>query len=342
MSSPAPRQPLAARLKAAVAVFREVPPTFRLLWASDAKGAAALALLMTVGAAIPVGIAWTGKLLVDAVVLASKSGLAEDRRRALVWVGVELALFTLQTAEVRVMTYLREAIGARLGFDINVRILEKALTLELRHFEDSDVYDKMQNARREASSRPLSLVMEAFSIGQNFLTLAAYAALLVRISPLSVLVLVVASIPAFVVTTRLSGESYRINSWRAPEGRKLNYLEWILTRDAHVKEVKLFDLGPLFLDRYKTLYQKFWNEDRALARKRAVWGMALGLLSLAAFYGCYALIVSRAAAALITLGDMTLYVAVFREGQGSFQAILAAVGSMYEDALFMSNLFLYL
>jgi ATP-binding cassette subfamily B protein len=141
---------------------------------------------------------------------------------------------------------------------------------------------------------------------------------------------------------RFAGESFRMNSWRAPESRKLNYLEWILTRDSHVKEVKLFDLGRLILDRYRTLFQKFFDEDRRLARKRLIWGLGLGLLSLAAFYGCYAWVAGRAASGEISLGDMTLYLMVFRQGQSAFQGILSSIGSMYEDALFMSNLFSYL
>ena len=75
------------------------------------------------------------------------------------------------------------------------------------------------------------------------------------------------------------GESFRLNTWRAPEGRRLNYLEWILTRDSHVKEVKLFDLGPLVLGRYRALFDKFYAEDRALALRKSVAGLALGLVS---------------------------------------------------------------
>src|SRR5262249_38726261 len=184
-------------------------------------------------------------------------------------------------------------------------------------------------------------VLQLFSIAQNTITLAAYAALLIRFSPFSVLVLIAASIPAFVAEAKLAAESFRLNSWRAPEGRKLNYLEWILTRDSHVKEVKLYGLSSLILGRYRALFEKFFAEDRKLALRRMLWGFGLGLLSLGAFYGCYALVAGRAASAQITLGDMTLYLAVFRQGQAAFQGILSSIGSMYEDALFISNLFVY-
>jgi ATP-binding cassette subfamily B protein len=163
----------------------------------------------------------------------------------------------------------------------------------------------------------------------------------VSLSPWSVLLIFAASIPAFVAEARMAGESFRLNSWRAPEARRMNYLEWILTRDSHVKEVKLFGLGDLILGRYRTLFDKFYREDRRLAFRRMAWGLGLGLLSLGAFYGAYAVTAGRAARAEITLGDVALYLAVFRQGQNAFQAILSSIGSMYEDSLFMSNLFIY-
>ena len=141
---------------------------------------------------------------------------------------------------------------------------------------------------------------------------------------------------------RFSGESFRLNTWRAPEGRRQNYLEWILTRDSHVKEVKLFGLAPLVLSRYRALFDKVYAEDRSLALRKGAAGMALGLVSLAAFYGAYAFMAVRAALGAITLGDLTLYLSVFRQGQSSIQSALASVGALYEDGLFMSNLFAYL
>ncbi|GEJ58362.1 ABC transporter permease [Anaeromyxobacter diazotrophicus] len=299
-----------------------------------------LAALTAVAAVLPAGIAWVGKLIVDAVVAAGRGEGPPGRVTALVL--VELGLMALSLTAGRLLGLERELLRARLGNAVNERILEKALDLELRHFEDAEVYDKMQNARREASARPLSLVMQAFAIAQNAVTLAALSALLARLSPWSVLVVVASSIPAFLAEARLAAASFRLNSWRAPEGRRLNYLEWILTRDSHVKEVKLFGLGPLVLDRYRALFTKFYGEDRRLAVRRMAFGVAFGLVSLAAFYAMYALVAARAARREISLGDLTLYLAVFRQGQGAVQNILSAIGALYEDALYMSNLFAYL
>ena len=340
--SPAAPQTLRERLRGARAVFRQVPGTLRLVWEADPRGTALVAALTAVLALLPAGIAWVGKLIVDGVVLAARSGLAADRERVLWLVAAELLLMAVQLSAGRLLGLRRELLRGVLGNRVNERILQKALELELRHFEDADVYDKMQNARREASARPLSLVMQAFGIAQNAVTLAALSGLLLRVSPVSVLVIVAASVPAFLAEARLSGDSFRLWTWRAPEGRRLNYLEWILTRDSHVKEVKLFGLGPLVLARYRALFAKFFEEDRRLALRRMRAGLGFGALSLAAFYGMYALMAGRAARAEISLGDLTLYIAVFRQGQGAIQAVLQGVGALYEDALFMSNLFDYL
>ena len=337
----APRT-LRARLAATGSLFRQLPDTFRIFWRASPALALFLALLTGVGALLPAAIAWVGKLIVDAVVHAARTGAEADRAQALQWVGVELGLMAASAVVERCVGFVRELMRARMANALSERILEKALRLELRHFEDSELYDKMQNARREAGSRPLSLVMAAFTVVRSAVSLVSYGVLLVGLSPWSVVVLLAASVPAFVAEARLAGQSFRLLSWRAPEGRKLNYLEWLLTRDSTVKEVKVFGLGPLVLGRYRTLFSKFFDEDRRLALRRLGWGLGLGLLSLLAFYGCYAWVASRAARGAISLGDMVLYLSLFRQGQGAFQTMLTSIGSMYEDALFMSNLFDYL
>ncbi|MFL5351059.1 MAG: ABC transporter ATP-binding protein, partial [Archangium sp.] len=341
-SAPRPPQSLKARLKNTGSLFRQLPGTFRLFWAASRRGAVVLGALTLVAAVLPAGIAWVGKLIVDGIVAAQRAGDGAGREHVLRLVLLEFGLMAGSMVVDRALGLTRELLRANLGNLLNERILQKALELELRHFEDSDTYDKMQNARREASSRPLDLVMNAFAIVRNVVTLSTYAVLLVSLSPWSVVVLATASIPAFIAEARLAAEGFRLYSWRAPEGRKLNYLEWILTRDNHVKEVKVFGLGPLVLGRYRTLFQKFFQEDRALALKRMGWGLGLGLVSLGAFYGCYLFVANRATLGALTMGDVVLYLGVFRQGQAAFQGILSSVGSMYEGALFMSNLFAYL
>ena len=306
-----------------------------LVWRCSPSATLGLLGLTLLGVVLPLGIAYVGKSLVDAVV-------AHDQKRALLLVGVELALVVMQTSMQRVSGLVRGLLGARLSVDINVQILSKALTLDLRHFEDPQFYDQLTRARREASSRPLAMVTDVLQLGQSVLMLLGYIGLLWSFSPLAVLVLVLAALPAAAGEMRFSKVAFRLRNWRAPETRRLNYLEYVLASDEHAKEVKVLGLGPVLLDRYRTLGETFYREDRTLAVRRAGWGALLSLLGTLAFYGCYLFIVGLAAAGRITLGEMTLYVVAFQRGQQAFQSSLSGVGGLYEHDLYMSNLFEYL
>lgn len=306
-----------------------------LVWASSRAATVALFALTIAAALLPLGVAWVGKTIVDAVV-------AADRAVALRQVLLELGLVAVLATVMRGLGLVRSLLGARLAVDINVMILEKALGLELAHFEDPEFYDQLTRARREASSRPVSLVTGAFQLVQNALTLAGYIALLVGFSGLAVLALAFAAIPATVAELRFSGEAFRLRNWRAPETRRLNYLEYVLANDAHAKEVKSFGLGRALLARFRALAETFYQEDRALSWRRAGWGHALSLVGTGAFYACYAVIALAAVKGDITLGTMTLYVVAFRQGQAAFQAVLGALGTLWEDSLYMTNLFKFL
>jgi ATP-binding cassette, subfamily B, bacterial len=315
--------------------FAHTPETLRLVWRSSPLLTLALAALTLSAALLPLGVAWAGKAIVDAVV-------ARSRDLALHWVVVELGFAVALALSARGLSVVRSVLGARLGVDVNVRILEKAQTLELRHFEDSEFYDQLTRARREASTRPLALVSDLFQLVQNIITLVGYGALLVRFSGWVVAVLVVATVPATIAEMRYSKETFRLRNWRSPESRKLIYLEYVLANDEHAKEVRLFGLGDMLLGRYKTLAEMFFREDRSLAMRRAAVTQGLSLFGTLAFYVSYVLMATAAATQQISLGEMTLYVVAFRYGQQSFQAVLGAIGSIYEHGLYMSNLFQFL
>jgi ATP-binding cassette subfamily B protein len=315
--------------------LRHTRRTLALVWRSSPGMTVTLAAVTLVGAGAPLGVAYVGKRIVDAVVEGSRA----DTLR---WVLCELALILGQALTSRALQLVRSILGSRLGIDINVAILEKALTLELADFEDPEFYDRLTRARREASSRPISLLTEAFFLVQNLLTLLGYVVMLVKFSGWAVLALVVATVPATIAEMRFSKLAFRIRNWRSPDSRRLIYLEYVLANDEHAKEVKLFGLGPLLLGRYKTLAEAFHDEDRRLAMKRAAVTQLLSFLGSGAFYGAYAVMALAAAARMISLGTMTLYVVAFRQGQQSFQSVLSSIGSIYEHNLYMSNLFLYL
>ena len=321
-------------------VFRYSRRALELVWSTNASLTVALAALTLLAGVLPAGVAYVGALIVDAVVAAMHRNAAAGH--VLQLVAAEGALVAAIAATQRGLSLCQSLLRAQLGQRVNVMILEKALSLELQHFEDSEFYDKLTRARREASTRPLSLVTRTFGLVQNAISLASYAVLLEGFSPWAVAVLLLAGLPAFVAEAKFSGDAFRLFRWRSPETRMQIYLETVLAREDHAKEVMLYGLGPRLLERYRDIFRRLYAEDRALTIRRDVWGFALGLIGTAALYGAYAWIALTAVASRITLGQMTMYVALFRQGQSAVSAMLAAIGGMYEDNLYLSTLYEYL
>jgi ATP-binding cassette, subfamily B, bacterial len=328
-----------------LAVFAYSRRALELVWTTNRALSIALALLTLLVGLLPAGIAYVGALIVDAVVHAAqvhRDGGSTDLSRVLMFVGFEAVLMAAMAFAQRGISLAQNLLRAQLGQRVNVMILEKALTLDLTQFEDSEFYDKLARARREASSRPLSLVMRTFSVLQNAVSLISVGGLLVGFSPWAVVLLVLAGLPAFFAEAKFSGAAFKLMRWRAPESRMQLYLESVLAREDYAKEVKLFELGEPLLGRYRDIFDKLYADDRSLTIRRDTWGLGLGLVGTAALYGGYAWIAVRTVLGAMTLGQMTMYLMLLRQGQGAVTAALTAVGGMYEDNLYLSNLYEYL
>ena len=322
-------------------VFRYSRRAIGLVWETSRALTLLLAILTLIAGVLPAAVAWVGQLIVDGVVAAIDAE-EPDVRGVVSLVLLEAGIVALLAAAQRGISASESLLRAQLGQRVNVMILEKALSLPLASFEDSEFYDKLTRARREASSRPLSLVKRTFGLAQNGISLASYAVLLVAFSPWAVLILILAGLPSFVAEAKFSGDAFRLFRWRSPDSRMQTYLETLIAREDGVKEVKLYQLGPEFLRRYRDIFRKLFREDRALTLRRDGWGFVLGLVATAAFYGAYVWVVLSTIAGQITLGAMTMYLMLFRQGQSAVAAILTAISGMYEDNLYLSNLYEYL
>ena len=328
-----------------VSAFQYSRIALQIVWDTHALLTIVMALSTLAAGVLPAAIASVGGLFVDAVATAIQAdGVQAEQARGdvLRYVLIEAGLVVLMTGAQKLNTVCQSILRVLLGNKINVMILEKALTLELAHFEDSEYYDKLVRARREASSRPLSLVIKTFDLGRDVIALITIGLFLWQFSPYAVLLLAFAGVPAFIAEAKFSGEAFRIHRRRSAERRMQIYLEMVLTREDGVKEVKLLQLGKMFLQRYVDIFRNIYQEDRNLVLRRGAWGYVLGLLASAAFYFAYGWVGFAAIGGAITIGQMTMYIAQFRLGQNAVTNSLTAVNGMYEDNLYLSNLTEYL
>ncbi|GEK72648.1 ABC transporter permease [Halomonas halophila] len=332
---------------AMLGVFRYSHRALGLVWQTSRRLTLGLALCTLVAGVMPAVAAWVGQLIIDGVVAGMERHQAGTPLLPELWpvlrfVLLEAGVVALIALAQRGLAAQQSLLRALLGQKVNVMILEKAGRLSLAQFEDSEFYDKLTRARREASTRPLGLVNKTFSLLQNAISLASFGVLLVGFSPWALLVLVIGALPVFLSEARFSGDAFRLFRWRSPQTRMQMYLETVLAREDSIKEVKLFGLEPLLLDRYRRIFETLYAEDRRLTIRRETWGFLLGLLGTLAFYAAYAWVVADTVAGRLTLGEMTMYLMVFKQGQAALSASLTAIGGMYEDNLYLSNLYEYL
>ncbi len=336
-SNPDPRGGIFAQFGSLLTYGRRA---LALVWATSPLLTVALAGLTLVAGLLPAGIAWVGKLLVDSVVAAIQADA--PTREVWLWLSVEAVLVAAMAATQTGLNICNNLLRAQLGQRVNVMILEKAQQLELAQLEDAEFYDRLTRARREASSRPLALVQKTFGVIQNGIAILSFSGLLLAFSPWAVLLLVAGGLPAFFVEAKFAGQAFRLFRWRSPETREMMYLESVLAREDYTKEVKLFGLAPRLLERYKAIFRKIFREDRALTIRRGWWAFALGLLGTATLYTAFAWVVLATVSGQLSLGEMTMYLMVFRQGQAAVSASLTSINGMYEDYLYLSSLYEFL
>lgn len=326
-------------------VFRYSKRALELVWATSSKLTIGLAVLTLIAGVLPAAMAYVGQLIVDAVVAAMDNYQATgiiDYFPALYYVMIEAVIVLIMSGSQRGLAALQAILRELLGQRVNMTILEKAQSLSLAQFEDSEFYDKLVRARREASSRPLALVNKTFALLQNGISLISFAVLLWQFSPWALVLLVLGALPAFIAEAKFSGDAFLLARWRSPEFRQQNYLETLLAREDNIKEVRLYQLSKRFLGRYQDIFLKLFRENKRLIVRRETWGFALGIIGTLVFYGAYGWIVTSTVIGAITLGQMTMYLLLFKQGQGAVASSLTSISGMYEDNLYLSNLYEYL
>ena len=321
--------------------LRHLRPALALVWQADPAAFSALALVTALSSVIPVGQAAFGRWIVDSVLSSATQALepALGFRRVSPFLAGEIGLILLGLVLTQYRRYISEVLNQKLSQSVAIKIMESASNLSITHFEDSAFLDKLQSARQETKFRAMGLVNAAFLLVQNALTLASFAVPIIIFNPWVALLLFGSTLPAFVAQTYYSRLSFRLHSWRAPEGRKMGYYEMLLSGDMAAKEVRIFGLARALIQRHAELFERVFLEDKKLAGRKSLASVFWGLVSTLSFYACYAWIIFKAVARSITLGQMTFYLASFRQLQGTFSGLFENVNSVYENGLFMQNLF---
>ena len=344
-ASPAPEsQSWRERLGA----LRNLPPFLKLVWRTSPALTLGQCLLRIVRALLPVATLYVGKLIIDEVVLLAQSPPAADDLRQWIASGsldhiasllaLEFGLAVLSDVLGRAVSMLDSLLSERFSNVTSLRLMEHAATLDLEDFEDSELQDRLERARRQAAGRT-SLIGQLFSQAQDVVTVASFAAGLLVYAPWLIALLAIALVPAFIGEAHFNAQSYLLNYSRTSERREIDYVRQTGASAETAKEVKIFGLNAFLIERYRTLAESFAEANRRIALRRAGWGSVLSAIGTVAYYVAYAYIVWRTLHREFSIGDLTFLAGSFRRLRTLLENLLLGFSQVAGQALYLDDLF---
>lgn len=320
-----------------------LPRAFRLVWASSRGYTITLAALSILFGALPAATAWVGKLLVDGVVAAMQQGGQNGSTDYVIELvvlqfGLLAGTSLLQTVRNINQQALQELTARR----VQLMVMEHSNRLDLSFYENPTFYDALQQAQSEAGFRPTQMVEQAFGLIRSFITFISLIALIASLGWVVALAALLAPIPAFVAQSRYGWRGFLLSRRQSPDRRRMSYFLDLLTKDTYNKEIKLFGLGEHFIKRWEEIAIRFYKENRALVKRRYLMGFAWGSLSIVVTSGTYLYVALGTIAGRLTLGDLTFYTQAVSQVQSSLSSILDGFSGMYENSLYLNNLYNFL
>jgi ATP-binding cassette subfamily B protein len=328
--------------------LRNLPPFLKLIWRTSAPLTAADLFLRLVRALLPIATLYVGKLIIDEVVRLAGTSPAPASLAAWWASGLLARMTALLLAEFalavsadilgRVVSLLDSLLSEQFTNATSIRLMEHAATLDLEDFEDSELQDQLDRARRQTTGR-MTMMTQLFGQAQDVVAIISFAAGLAIYAPWLILLLAVALVPAFVGEAHFNAQSYSLDYGRTAERRALDYIRLTGASTETAKEVKIFGLNTFLIERYRAVSADFYAANRRLAMRRAGWGSALAAVGTVGYYTAYGLIAWRTLRGEFTIGDLTFLSGSFRRLRTLLEDFLIGFSQIAGQALYLDDLF---
>lgn len=315
----------------------------RLIWSSTPGWTAASVAFVIIQGVLPLLTLYLMKLIVDAVAAGiTAPEPAEAFRHVALLIAVAGGVTLLNALINSIAGVVREQQTQIVSDFMNNTIHAKSVEVDLEYYENSKYYDTLHRAQQEGPHRPGSVVNGLVQVGQNGISLIVIAGLLLSFHWVVTVILFIIVVPGILIRIKHSHHRYDWQRYRTPNERRAMYYHWILTGEPFAKEMRLFDLGALFMKRFRELRLLLRKERLTIAIRYAVTEMVSQIFIACAVVGTYLFVAYRTVQGLITIGDLVMYYQAFQRGQNYLKTVLNNLASLYEDNLFLNNLFEFL
>ena len=314
-----------------------------MVWRGARGWTIASLVLMVPQALLPLAVLYLIKLLVDSVAAGitapDKVAALQEIMLLVLWTG----LITLAIAACRAAAEVVEEHKSQLVTDYVADIIHRqSAAVDLAYYEDSKYHDTFYRAQQEALFRPTRIVRDLTQLVQHSISLIALAGLLIYLHWSIALILFAAAIPGVIVAVRHSRRLYRWYSRRTETERRVYDYHNMLTDVFYAKELRLFDLGSLFRQRFRDLRAVLRGERLSLARARSRADLLAQAVAIVSLFGMIAFIAWQTLVGVLTLGALVMYYQAFQRAQTALQAIMAGLARLYEHNLFLNHFYGFL
>ena len=322
------------------AALKNLIPFLRMVWETSRSMTTANVVLRVIKSIIPLLMLYVGKEIVDEVIHLINVG-SDDKSVIWFWLAIELGLAVFSEIMNRAITLIDSLLGDLFSNKSSEDLIRHAAQLDLYQFEDSDFYDKLALARRQTTGRTV-LLSQVLTQLQEFVTVISLGAGLIYFNYWLIIILIIAVVPSFLGETHFNQRTYSLTRSWTPERRELDYLRYIGASDETAKEIKIFGLSSFIVDRFRTIADKYYQANRVIATRRAIWGTFLSSIGTLAYYGAYVFIIIQTVGGLITVGTLTFLAGSFNRMRTMLQMIMTRFSKIAQEALYLKDYFEFL
>ena len=310
-----------------------------LVWQSSPVWTVAHGILLTIQGLLPLLSLYLTKLIIDAVTLAVENPQTTEGYDKIIWLVVAAAGVTLASDLCASASSFVQQAQSEIVTDYVQTILHgKSIEVDLEYYENSQYYDALHRAQREAPYRPTFIVRELIRASQSAISLGAIALLLFSLHWSITALLFFAVLPVFFVRLKYAKKLYhRWTQW-TPQEREAEYLNGLITSYDYAKEIRLFNLGSHLQKRFRNLRTAIRNDKLALSRQRSIAEVFTQGSATFGVFAAFGFIVYQTLTGTISLGSLVMYYQAFQKGQSLLRATLSSLANLYENSLFISNL----
>lgn len=313
------------------------------VWSSSRGWAIVNAALLLVQGVLPIVSIYLLKLLVDSVATAVDVGAHES-------VAYNVYTVLAAFAVVMLLTGLSRTVGNLVNKEESRRIVDymhdvihkKAVDVDLEYYENPNYQDSLHRAQEEAAFRPGIIVRALTTILQNTISLAGVAWLLLVFKWQVLFLLICAVVPEMIVRFVFSSREYLNERNYTKKERRAAYYHWMLVGRDLAKETRLFRLGDTFIKRFRALRTELRKIRFSLDKKSTMYSFLAHMFSTLLVFTAYFWIARDALLGLVTIGSFVMFYQAFQKGQMFLQSLLEGIASLYENNLFLTNLYEFL